>query len=306
MNKAEVFEQLQLDERNPGVFAGRWLEGTDGELPVHNPATDEVLGYVGQASAEEYDQVVESSLKAFASWQMLPAPKRGEFVRQIGHALREHKEALGALVSLEMGKIRAEGEGEVQEMIDICDFAVGLSRQLYGLTMASERPLHRMYEQWHPLGPVGVITAFNFPVAVWSWNSTLAAVCGDTVIWKPSSETPLTAVAVTKIAASVMEGTGFEAVFNLVVGKGSVVGDRIDPGRSRGCHVGGGAVWSLHPRAWRQQRHHRDGRRQPRTGGPRRALCRRRHRWPTVHLAATTHRPSCHRRQGCRPLGRRL
>ncbi|CAN5834081.1 aldehyde dehydrogenase family protein [soil metagenome] len=227
MNKAEVFEQLQLDERNPGVFAGRWLEGTDGELPVHNPATDEVLGYVGQASAEEYDQVVESSLKAFASWQMLPAPKRGEFVRQIGHALREHKEALGALVSLEMGKIRAEGEGEVQEMIDICDFAVGLSRQLYGLTMASERPLHRMYEQWHPLGPVGVITAFNFPVAVWSWNSTLAAVCGDTVIWKPSSETPLTAVAVTKIAASVMEGTGFEAVFNLVVGKGSVVGDRM-------------------------------------------------------------------------------
>ncbi len=158
---------------------------------------------------------------------MLPAPKRGEYVRQVGHALREHKEALGALVSLEMGKIRVEGEGEVQEMIDICDFAVGLSRQLYGLTMASERPLHRMYEQWHPLGPVGVITAFNFPVAVWSWNSALAAVCGDTVIWKPSSETPLTALAVTKIAASVMDGTGYEGVFNLVVGKGSVVGDRM-------------------------------------------------------------------------------
>ena len=227
MKVDQVLKELGLDERNPGVFAGRWLEGTDGELTVHNPATDGVLGYVGQASAEEYDQVVESSLKAFASWQMLPAPKRGEFVRQIGHALREHKEALGALVSLEMGKIRAEGEGEVQEMIDICDFAVGLSRQLYGLTMASERPLHRMYEQWHPLGPVGVITAFNFPVAVWSWNSALAAVCGDTVIWKPSSETPLTAVAVTKIAASVMEGTGFEGVFNLVVGKGSVVGDRM-------------------------------------------------------------------------------
>ena len=227
MNRDQVFKELQLEEHNPGVFAGRWLQGSDGELTVHNPATDEVLGYVGQASEAEYDQVVESSLDAFAGWQMLPAPKRGEYVRQVGHALREHKEALGALVSLEMGKIRVEGEGEVQEMIDICDFAVGLSRQLYGLTMASERPLHRMYEQWHPLGPVGVITAFNFPVAVWSWNSALAAVCGDTVIWKPSSETPLTALAVTKIAASVMDGTGYEGVFNLVVGKGSIVGDRM-------------------------------------------------------------------------------
>ena len=227
MNKEQVVKELQLEEHNPGVFAGRWLQGSDGELTLHNPATDDVLGYVGQASETEYDQVVESSLKAFAGWQMLPAPKRGEYVRQVGHALREHKEALGALVSLEMGKIRVEGEGEVQEMIDICDFAVGLSRQLYGLTMASERPLHRMYEQWHPLGPVGVITAFNFPVAVWSWNSALAAVCGDTVIWKPSSETPLTALAVTKIAASVMDGTGYEGVFNLVVGKGSVVGDRM-------------------------------------------------------------------------------
>ncbi|CAN5222081.1 aldehyde dehydrogenase family protein [soil metagenome] len=227
MNKNDVFNELELEEHNPGAFAGRWLQGTEGELAVYNPATNEVLAHVGQASGEEYDQVVESSLRAFASWQMLPAPKRGEYVRQIGDALREHKEALGALVSLEMGKIRAEGEGEVQEMIDICDFAVGLSRQLYGLTMASERPLHRMYEQWHPLGPVGVITAFNFPVAVWSWNSALAAVCGDTVIWKPSSETPLTAIAVTKIAASVMEGTGFEAVFNLVVGRGAGVGDRM-------------------------------------------------------------------------------
>jgi aldehyde dehydrogenase (NAD+) len=227
MKPETVLKELGLEKQNPGVYAGRWLRGSDGELAVHNPATDEVIGTVGQASVEEYDQAVETSQEAFAKWQLLPPPKRGEFVRQIGHALREHKAALGALVSMEMGKIAAEGEGEVQEMIDICDFAVGLSRQLYGLTMASERPNHRMYEQWHPLGPVGVITAFNFPVAVWSWNSTIAAVCGDTVVWKPSSETPLTAVAVTKIAASVMEGTGYEAVFNLVVGKGSVVGDRM-------------------------------------------------------------------------------
>ena len=148
-------------------------------------------------------------------------------MRRLSDALREKKKELGALVSLEMGKIRAEGEGEVQEMIDICDFAVGLSRQLYGLSMVSERPHHRMYEQWHPLGPVGVITAFNFPVAVWSWNSAIAAVCGDSVVWKPSSQTPLTAVAVTRIAESVMAGSGFEGVFNLVVGKGSVVGDRM-------------------------------------------------------------------------------
>ena len=143
---------------------------------------------------------------------MLPAPKRGEYVRQIGNALREKKESLGALVSLEMGKILVEGEGEVQEMIDIADFSVGLSRQLYGRTIATERPRHRMYEQWHPLGPVGVISAFNFPVAVWSWNAFIAAVCGDAIIWKPSSQTPLAAVAVTKICEEVMAGTGFEAV----------------------------------------------------------------------------------------------
>jgi aldehyde dehydrogenase (NAD+) len=145
----------------------------------------------------------------------------------LSDSLRRYKKPLGALVSLEMGKILAEGEGEVQEMIDICDFAVGLSRQLYGMTMMSERPNHRMYEQWHPLGPVGIITAFNFPVAVWSWNSAIAAVCGDTCIWKPSSETPLAAIAVTKIAERVMDGTGFEGVFNLLVGRGATVGDRL-------------------------------------------------------------------------------
>jgi aldehyde dehydrogenase (NAD+) len=227
MDTSQLLSELGLADRNPGVFAGVWMDGADAAIEVLNPATGERIATVGQASAEEYEKAVEASVAAFEQWRMLPAPKRGEFVRQIGHALRAKKAALGALVSLEMGKIRTEGEGEVQEMIDICDFAVGLSRQLYGLTMTSERPLHRMYEQWHPLGPVGVITAFNFPVAVWSWNAAIAAVCGDTVLWKPSSETPLTAVAVTKICEQVMTGTGYEAVFGLVVGRGSVVGDRM-------------------------------------------------------------------------------
>ena len=227
MNQQQIFTSLGLSDHNSGVFAGEWLEGAGGELPVVNPANGDVLATVTQASESDYEKVLESSEAAFRSWRTMPAPKRGEYVRLLGHALREKKKELGALVSLEMGKIRAEGEGEVQEMIDICDFSVGLSRQLYGLSMVSERPLHRMYEQWHPLGPVGVISAFNFPVAVWSWNAAIAAVCGDTVVWKPSSETPLTAVAVTRIAESVMAGSGFESVFNLVVGRGSVIGDRM-------------------------------------------------------------------------------
>ncbi len=227
MNQQQVFSLLGLQDHNSGSFAGEWLASTGEPLPVLNPTTGETLATVSQASEADYDRVVANALETFARWRVLPAPKRGEYVRLIGHALREKKEALGALVTFEMGKIKAEGEGEVQEMIDICDFSVGLSRQLYGMTMMSERPLHRMYEQWHPLGPVGVITAFNFPVAVWSWNSTIAAVCGDTVVWKPSSETPLTAIAVTRIAGEVMAGSGFEGVFNLVVGRGSVVGDRM-------------------------------------------------------------------------------
>ena len=151
---------------------------------------------------------------------MVPGPKRGLIVREIGDALRQYKKELGALVSLEMGKVRAEGEGEVQEMIDVADFAVGLSRQLYGLTMQSERPQHRMFEQWHPLGPIGIVSAFNFPVSVWSWNSLLAAVCGDPVIWKPSSKTPLTAIAVQNIIAPVIDKYGIEGIFSLVIGKG--------------------------------------------------------------------------------------
>jgi aldehyde dehydrogenase (NAD+) len=225
VTRDEIFAALGLEDGNPGAYAGGWLEPSGGDLTVENPATAAPIATVAQASAADYEQVVAAAEEAFLRWRMLPAPKRGEYVRLIGNGLREKKEALGALVSLEMGKIRAEGEGEVQEMIDIADFAVGLSRQLYGLTMASERPRHRMFEQWHPLGPVGVISAFNFPVAVWSWNAFIAAVCGDTMIWKPSSQTPLSAIAVTRICHDVMAGSGFEGVFNLAVGRGSEVGE---------------------------------------------------------------------------------
>jgi aldehyde dehydrogenase (NAD+) len=225
MNKAEVFAALGLADHNSGVFGGEWLDATGEPIEVVNPTTGEALATVTMASADDYDRVVASSVETFERWRLLPAPKRGQYVRQLGDALREKIEPLGALVTLEMGKILPEGIGEVQEMVDICDFAVGLSRQLYGNTMASERPNHRMYEHWHPLGPVGVISAFNFPVAVWSWNSALAAVCGDTVVWKPSERTPLTAIAVTRIANEVMEGSGYEGVFNLAVGEGATVGN---------------------------------------------------------------------------------
>jgi len=225
MNKAEVFAALGLADQNSGVFGGEWLDATGEPIEVVNPTTGEALATVTMASADDYDRVVASSVETFERWRLLPAPKRGQYVRQLGDALREKIEPLGALITLEMGKILPEGIGEVQEMVDICDFAVGLSRQLYGNTMASERPNHRMYEHWHPLGPVGVISAFNFPVAVWSWNSALAAVCGDTVVWKPSERTPLTAIAVTRIANEVMEGSGYEGVFNLAVGEGATVGN---------------------------------------------------------------------------------
>ncbi len=179
------------------------------------------------ASPADYEAVAFHASDAFHDWRLLPAPRRGLIVREIGDELRRHKDDLGALVSLEMGKVLAEGKGEVQEMIDMADFAVGLSRQLYGLTMHSERPGHRMYEQWHPLGIVGVISAFNFPVAVWSWNAFIAAVCGDCVLWKPSSETPLTAIAVQHICNRVLDRHGWKGVFNLVIGKGSTVGERM-------------------------------------------------------------------------------
>ncbi|MBA2337716.1 MAG: aldehyde dehydrogenase family protein [Acidimicrobiia bacterium] len=225
MQRDAILSALGLSDVNRGAYAGGWLDTSGDQLVSENPANGEPIAAVTQATLDEYDAVVTSAVETFGTWRMLPPPERGGHVRRLADALRAHKEPLGALVALEAGKIRAEGEGEVQEMIDIADFSVGLSRQLYGLTMASERPRHRMYEQWHPLGPVGVITAFNFPVAVWSWNTCIAAVCGDTNVWKPSSHVPLAAVAVTNIAHEVMAGTGFEGVFNLVIGRGSTVGD---------------------------------------------------------------------------------
>src|SRR5215813_8153013 len=222
-----VLLRLGIGPTNPGAGTGRWLDTKGPEIVSENPASGEPLARVRQALRSDYEAVMKEALRAFESWRLVPAPRRGEMVRALGYALRESKEDLGRLVSLENGKILSEGLGEVQEMIDICDFAVGLSRQLYGLSMHSERPAHRMYEQWHPLGPVGVITAFNFPVAVWAWNAAIAAVCGDTVIWKPSSKTPLAAIAVQKMAEQVSREAGFEGVFNLVIGRGSDVGEKM-------------------------------------------------------------------------------
>jgi aldehyde dehydrogenase (NAD+) len=217
-----------LNKTHAGACAASWIEHSTGdEIVSYNPANGSELGRVRLATAEDYEPVVEHALRTFERWRTVPAPKRGEIAREIGDALRESKDELGTLVTLEMGKILAEGKGEVQEMIDIADFAVGLSRQLYGLSMHSERPGHRMYEQWHPLGPVGVISAFNFPVAVWSWNALLAMVCGDTVIWKPSLKTPLTAIAVQQICNRVLAKHGWEGVLNLVIGRDDVVGTRL-------------------------------------------------------------------------------
>jgi aldehyde dehydrogenase (NAD+) len=225
-----LLDKLGIEESNPGACSGpgRWYaDEAGGELVSYNPTTGEPIASVIQATENAYDQVLAEAQESFLEWRKIPAPKRGDLVRDLGNALRELKEPLGDLVSMEMGKIKVEGHGEVQEMIDICDFSVGLSRQLYGLTMQSERPQHRMFEQWHPLGIAGVITAFNFPVAVWSWNAAIASVCGDTVLWKPSGQAPLCGVAVQKIANRVMSDHGVTGVFNLVVGRGSSVGERM-------------------------------------------------------------------------------
>ncbi len=223
----QILERLGLRETNSGVFAGEWLTPGGAEIESINPATGEVLARIETASREDYEQVISRAEESFRVWRNLPAPKRGEIVRQIGQALREHQRELGLLVTYEVGKIKSEGVGEVQEMIDMCDFAVGLSRQLYGLTIASERADHRMMEQWHPLGPVGIITAFNFPVAVWAWNAAVAAVCGDVCVWKPAPQAPLTAIAVQRIINSVTTHHGVEGVFSLCVGEGSSVGEWI-------------------------------------------------------------------------------
>jgi len=224
----EILERLGIDAINSGACWGEWIEEpSGGELVSINPAHGSEIARVRTAGPDDYEEVMRRAADAFRDWRVLPAPKRGQIVREIGDELRKHKNDLGALVSLEMGKILAEGRGEAQEMIDIADFAVGLSRQLYGLSMHSERPAHRMYEQWHPLGVVGVVTAFNFPVAVWAWNALVAAVCGDCVVWKPSSETPLTAIAVQKICNRVLDRHGWKGVFNLVIGRGATVGERL-------------------------------------------------------------------------------
>jgi len=224
----EILEKLHLEPVNSGACHGDWIAGpSGGEMESINPATGQPLAKVKMAGPADYECVVSRASEAFRDWRMVPAPKRGEIVREIAVELRAHKTDLGALVTLEMGKILAEGLGEVQEMIDIADFAVGLSRQLYGLTMHSERPAHRMYEQWHPLGIVGVISAFNFPVAVWSWNAMIAAVCGDCVLWRPSSQTPLTAIAAQKICNRVLDRHGLKGVFNLVIGPSDPIGETL-------------------------------------------------------------------------------
>ncbi len=216
---------LGLEAENPGAFDGSWIETSGPRVESLNPATGEPLAAVHMATAADYERVAAASVRAFEVWRTWPAPRRGEVVRQLGEELRRHKQELGRLVTLEVGKVVSEGLGEVQEMIDMCDLAVGMSRQLYGLAMHSERPQHRMYEQWHPLGPVGIITAFNFPVAVWAWNAAVAAICGDSMIWKPSHQAPLTALAVTKIADRVLRANGAPPIFNLILGGRSGVGE---------------------------------------------------------------------------------
>ena len=213
-------KELGISANNPGVSTGQnWIKSKGETITSYSPVDGNEIGKVAGADRKSYDAVVAKAQEAFEEWRSWPAPKRGEVVRQLGEELRKQKEPLGKLVSYEMGKSLQEGLGEVQEMIDICDFAVGLSRQLHGLTMHSERPGHRMYEQYHPLGLVGVISAFNFPVAVWSWNSMLAWVCGDVCIWKPSEKTPLCAVACQKIVQKVFKKNNVpEGVSGLVIG----------------------------------------------------------------------------------------
>jgi len=224
----KILAELGIEDKNPGGFNGEWLAGGR-DQEVVSPVDGTTLATVTNISQADFDVVLGRCREAFLSWRLVPAPKRGEVVKELGDELRRNKAALAELVTLEMGKTLREGLGEVQEMIDICDFAVGLSRQLYGLTMPSERRMHRLQEQWHPLGVVGVITAFNFPVAVWSWNTALALVCGDTVLWKPSSKTPLTALACTRIAERVLRKFGFDpAICSLAIGRGSDIGDLIN------------------------------------------------------------------------------
>ncbi len=223
-----ISETFELNEIQSGAFAGKWLECSGQVHARRSPIDGREIGRIRTATGDAYEKVVRRAVAGFQQWRSWPAPRRGEVVRRAGLALRAHKAALGALISLEVGKIRAEGEGEVQEMIDMADLAVGQSRMLYGLTMHSERPGHRMYEQWHPLGPIGVVTAFNFPVAPWAWNAMIALAAGDAVVWKPSSKAALCAVAVVKILEPVLKASGApEGVLGLVIGGRDEVGEAL-------------------------------------------------------------------------------
>lgn len=227
--RREILRTLDLGGLNPGACAGsRWLACRERVIPSTSPVDGGVLAEVCTASESDYEEVARSALEAFSAWRLVPAPGRGEIVRQIRSRLRLAKQELAQIITLENGKILAEAEGEVQEMIDICDFAIGLSRMLYGHTMPSERPGHRLYEQYLPLGPIGVITAFNFPMAVWAWNAMIALVAGDTVVWKPSSKVPLCALAVARITGEVLQENGLpDGILNVIIGDGETVGERL-------------------------------------------------------------------------------
>ena len=223
----DFLKDLGISDENPGAYNGEWLATGGDPLESRDPATGRVIAKVRSATAQDYEECVSAAQAAFKRWRDVPAPRRGEVVRRIGNAMRARKDALGRLITLEMGKILQEGWGEVQEAIDIADFALGQSRMLYGLSMHSERPGHVMREQWHPLGIVGCITAFNFPMAVWAWNSMLAWVCGDALLWKPSSQTPLCAIGLTNVCRPVLEEEGFGALASLCIGSGREVGQRL-------------------------------------------------------------------------------
>lgn len=223
----DFLERLGIKDVNSGVYSDQWLAGNGGEVTSYSPANGEPIARVRLADKEEYEKAILASQASFLKWREMPAPHRGQIVRELGEVLREYKDELGRLITLEMGKIYQEGLGEVQEIIDIVDFAVGLSRQLYGLTMHSERPGHRMYEQWHPLGLVGVITAFNFPMAVYGWNAMIAAVCGDAVVHKPSLKAPLCAVALQNLFAPILQKHDVPGLFSLVIGEDAVVGETL-------------------------------------------------------------------------------
>src|SRR6266478_5367594 len=243
----EALQALGLRDINPGTWSGSrgWSTHTGGAIiDSINPATGQRLAQVRGATPQDYEDVMASAVAAAAAWRLVPAPKRGEAVRLMGEELRKYKDALGSLVSMENGKIKAEGDGEVQEMIDIADFAVGQARMLYGKTMHSERPQHRMYEQWHPLGVVGVITAFNFPVAVWAWNALLSAVCGNATVWKPSPKTPLAAIAVQQLCNQIVAELDLPPIFTLLIDAGREAGARLaaDPRVSLVSFTGSSAV----------------------------------------------------------------